>query len=77
MANGLFFRDLRKVLFWEQSAALVEGARIWKTFRARGGRVGMMFWQQSLGEEVDLVALARADPQAQRRHDPGLLHPAA
>ena len=59
------------------SAALVQGPRIWESFRARGGSVGMMFWQQSLGEEVDLVAHARADPQAQRRHDPGLLHAAA
>ena len=29
IGNGMFFRDLRKVLFWEQSSALVEGQRIW------------------------------------------------
>src|SRR6266581_4715222 len=55
VGNGLFFRDLRKVLFWEQSARLVEGARIWEPFRARGGKVGLMFWQQSMGEAADLV----------------------
>ncbi len=53
--NGLFFRDLRKVLFWEQSSSLVQGQRIWEGFRARGKTVGMMFWQQSMGENVDLV----------------------
>jgi hypothetical protein len=54
IANGLFFKDLRKVLFWEQSAALVEGPRIWDSFRARGGKVGIMFWQQSMGEGLIL-----------------------
>jgi len=52
VSNGLFFRDLRKVMFWEQAASLVKGKRIWDGFR---GGVGMMFWQQSLGESVDLV----------------------
>ncbi|HEX5175985.1 MAG TPA: alkaline phosphatase family protein, partial [Chthoniobacteraceae bacterium] len=43
VGNGFLFRDLRKVLFWEQAASLVAGARIWDAFRARGGTVGMMF----------------------------------
>jgi hypothetical protein len=73
-SNGLFFKDLRKVLFWEQSAALVEGPRIWDEFRARGGKVGMMFWQQSMGERVDLAVTPGADSQTQRRDDSGLLH---
>ena len=55
IGNGLFFRELGKVLFWEQSARLVQGTRIWDEFRAAGHTVGMMFWQQSMGEEVDLV----------------------
>jgi predicted AlkP superfamily pyrophosphatase or phosphodiesterase len=55
VSNGLFFADLRRVLFWEQSSALVHGARIWEKFRSLGGRAGMMFWQQSLGEDVDLL----------------------
>jgi len=40
VANGLFFPDLTKVLFWEQSHSLVEGPRI---------------WQQSMGEAADVI----------------------
>ncbi len=69
VANGLFFRDLRKVLFWEQSSALVEGPRIWETFRKKGGTVGMMFWQQSMGEEVDLVVT----PAPIHKHSGGMI----
>ncbi len=69
VSNGLFFRDLRKVLFWEQSAALVSGDRIWKKFRANGGRVGMMFWQQSLGEDLDLVL----SPAPIHKHSGGMI----
>jgi predicted AlkP superfamily pyrophosphatase or phosphodiesterase len=69
VANGLFFKDLRKVLFWEQSAALVEGARIWDRFRSKGGTVGMMFWQQSMGENVDLVVT----PAPIHKHSGGMI----
>ena len=55
VANGLYFPDLRRVMFWEQSSALVSGERIWSGFRARGGKVGMLFWQQSMGEQADMV----------------------
>ena len=54
-ANGLFFRDTFQSAFWNQSAALVKGPRIWEPFRARGGRVGLYFLQQSLGEQVDEI----------------------
>ncbi len=53
--NGHYLRELRRPLFWEQSSRLVEGERIWEGFRAGGGRVGMLFWQQSLGEKVDVL----------------------
>lgn len=53
--NGHHDRRLRHPAFWEQSSALVEGPRLWQAFRKRGKRVGMLFWQQSLGEEVDLL----------------------
>jgi hypothetical protein len=53
VANGFFDAALRKPLFWEQSASLIDGPRIWERFRARGGTVGLMFLQQSLGESVD------------------------
>ena len=55
VANGFMERTLRKVLFWEQSCALVEGERIWESFRAKGGTVAMTFFQQSLGESVDQI----------------------
>jgi predicted AlkP superfamily pyrophosphatase or phosphodiesterase len=53
IANGFFDTALRKPFFWEQSAALVSGPRIWDAFRNRGGTVGLAFFQQSLGESVD------------------------
>ncbi len=67
--NGLYFRQLRKVLFWEQSSALVHGSRIWEAFRARGRKVGMMFWQQSIGEDVDLIAT----PAPIHKHSGGMI----
>lgn len=55
VANGFYDPILRKTFFWEQSAALVSGPRIWQDFRARGGTVGMAFFQQSLGEQTDIL----------------------
>ena len=55
VANGLYMRNLRRPLFWEQSSALVEGPRIWDGARARGEKVGMYFFQQSMGESVDSI----------------------
>ena len=55
-ANGLYLRDTFQTQFWCQSARLVCGPRIWERFRARGGRVGLYFFQQSLGEAVDELA---------------------
>ena len=75
-ANGLFFRDLRKVLFWEQSAALVRGAaHLGGVPRARqeGGHDVLAAEHGRSGRSH---RHAGADPQAQRRHDPGLLHAA-
>ena len=69
IANGLYLPDLHRVMFWEQSADLVKGDRIWKTFRKQGGRVGMLFWQQSLGEEVDLIL----SPAPVHKHGGGIL----
>jgi len=69
VSNGLFFKDLTKVLFWEQSSTLVEGPRIWEKFRARGGKVGLMFWQQSMGENVDLIVT----PAPIHKHSGGMI----
>ena len=69
VANGLHFPELAKVMFWEQSARLVEGKRIWEDFRARGKTVGLMFWQQSLGEAADLVVT----PWPVHKHSGGMI----
>ncbi len=69
VANGFYFRDLRKVLFWEQAASLVQGPRIWESARAQGKRVGMIFWQQSLGEAVDMVL----SPRPIHKHSGGMI----
>ena len=69
VGNGFLFRDLRKVLFWEQSAALVQGPRIWDRLRSRGGTVGMMFWQQSMGEAVDFIVT----PAPIHKHGGGMI----
>jgi len=69
IANGLYHRPLRRPLFWEQASAQVQGPRLWETFRKKGGRVGMMFWQQSLGEDVDLVV----SPRPIHKHSGGMI----
>ncbi|OQW97837.1 MAG: hypothetical protein BWK77_00780 [Verrucomicrobia bacterium A1] len=66
VGNGWFFRELGRPMFWEQSAALVQGPRVWA---GRGGRVGMMFWQQSLGESADLVL----SPRPIHKHHGGMI----
>ena len=69
VANGLFFRDLHRPMFWEQSSRLVAGERIWSPFRRRGGKVGMLFWQQSMGEDVD----ALLTPAPIHKHHGGMI----
>ncbi len=72
-ANGFFDRTLHRTFFWEQSSALVEGPRIWDTFRSRGGSVAMLFWQQSLGESVDMVL----SPAPIHKHHGGMIEDCA
>lgn len=69
IANGLFFRNINRPMFWEQSANLVQGPRIWDDFRNSGKRVGMLFWQQSLGEEVDILL----SPAPIHKHGGGMI----
>jgi predicted AlkP superfamily pyrophosphatase or phosphodiesterase len=69
VANGIFHRRLNRPMFWEQSARLVQGDRIWSEFRGRGRRVGMVFWQQSLGEAVDLIL----SPAPIHKHHGGMI----
>ena len=65
VSNGVFSRELMRPFFWEQSASLVTGPRVWDSLRRRGKRVAMLFWQQSLGESVDIVI----SPAPIHRHD--------
>ena len=69
VSNGWWSRDLRKPLFWEQSARLVRGERVWAARRAAGGTVGMFFFQQSLGEEADVIV----SPAPVHKHGGGMI----
>lgn len=69
VASGWFHRDLARPFFWEQSATLVQGPRIWDAARAAGQTVGMAFFQQSLGERLDLVI----SPKPIHRHHGGIV----
>lgn len=69
VGNGLWDRRYAKARFWEQSSLLVEGRRIWDKFRENGGRVGMLFWQQSLGENVDMLL----SPAPIHKHHGGMI----
>ncbi len=53
VANGFLDTTYLRAGFWEQACGLVEGRRIWHDFRKRGGTVGLTFFQQSLGEDVE------------------------
>ncbi len=69
VANGFLQRELARTLFWEQSARLVSGERIWDRARAHGARVALLFWQQSLGESVDIVL----SPAPVHKHHGGMI----
>lgn len=68
-ANGRYFPETYQTQFWCQSAHLVKGPRIWETFRQRGGRVGLYFLQQSLGETADEIV----SPAPIHTHGGGLI----
>jgi predicted AlkP superfamily pyrophosphatase or phosphodiesterase len=69
VANGFFFKDLHKPLFWEQNSGLVEGRRIWDKFRKNGGQVAQMFIQQSLGPDSDIYF----SPAPVHKHHGGMI----
>ena len=69
VSNGVWFEDLAKPMFWEQSAKLVKGRRVWADRRAAGGTVGMFFFQQSLGEEADVIV----SPAPIHKHGGGMM----
>ena len=55
VSNGYWSETFRKPVFWEQSARLVKGPRVWAARRAAGETFGMFFFQQLLGEDLDLI----------------------
>ncbi len=69
IANGLFDRKLKKAMFWEQSSSLYSGERIWSEFRRNGGSVGQICWQQSLGNDSDLIL----SPAPIHKHHGGMI----
>ena len=68
-SNGVWLANLMRPSFWEQSAALVAGPRVWDAARASGATVGMYFWQQSLGERVDSLL----SPAPIHKHGGGMI----
>ena len=69
VANGRFDRLARRVDFWQQSARLVHGERIWADCRRRGRTTAMMFHQHNLGEDVDYLI----SPAPIHKHHGGML----
>ena len=69
ISNGIWINELKKPMFWEQSANLVKGKRIWEDRRASGEKVGLFFFQQSLGENVDAIV----SPAPIHKHGGGIV----
>jgi len=69
VANGVYDRDLKKVLFWEQAASLVNGPRIWDGMREQNKQTAMLFWQQSLGESTEVLL----SPRPIHKHSGGMI----
>ena len=69
VANGWWSDDLRRPFFWEQSARIVRGPRVWDGRRAEGGTVGLFFLQQSLGESADVIV----SPAPIHKHGGGMV----
>jgi len=69
VSNGWWSENLRRPLFWEQSANIVKGRRVWEDRRAAGGTVGLFFLQQSLGEAADVII----SPAPIHKHGGGMI----
>lgn len=67
IANGRYDRAACKVEFWLQSARLCRGPRIWQ--RCPGCRAAMIFHQQNLGEQADIVL----SPWPVHKHHGGMI----
>lgn len=69
ISNGFFDRGIKRTFFWEQSSSLFAGERIWERFRSNGGTVGQICWQQSIGNDSDLIL----SPTPIHKHHGGLI----
>jgi predicted AlkP superfamily pyrophosphatase or phosphodiesterase len=69
IANGLFNRRSRRVEFWNQSAYLIDGERVWSQARRAGRSVAMLCFQQSLGEDADFIL----SPAPVHKHHGGMI----
>ena len=63
ISNGYWSEELQKPIFWEQSCKLVKGERVWSKSS------GVFFFQQSLGENVDLIV----SPAPIHKHGGGMI----
>ena len=63
ISNGYWSEELRKPIFWEQSCRLVKGERVWSK------NSGVFFFQQSLGEDVELLV----SPAPIHKHGGGMI----
>ena len=63
ISNGYWSETLQKPIFWEQSCRLVKGERVWSK------NSGVFFFQQSLGEDVELIV----SPAPIHKHGGGMI----
>ncbi|NLG13520.1 MAG: alkaline phosphatase family protein [Lentisphaerae bacterium] len=67
VCNGYYDRLIAKTNFWCQSARLVQGKRIWENSKSQ--KTAMIFFQQNLGENVDIVI----SPAPIHKHHGGMI----
>ena len=73
ISNGYWSETLRKPIFWEQSCKLIKGERVWnresRTPNPEPRTTGLFFFQQSLGEDVELIV----SPAPIHKHGGGMI----
>jgi predicted AlkP superfamily pyrophosphatase or phosphodiesterase len=58
VANGFYFRQLRRAMFWEQAADLIEGRRLWERIEEEHSlavQAALLFMQNSVGSNADCI----------------------
>lgn len=59
VANGLYDRNTYTVSFWEQPSSLVRAERAWDIARRRGAKTAVLFWQNTMYANSDIVITPR------------------